>query len=204
MDSGNGLRNTQCCGKTNSHTQITQPGLRQHRKMMLIIKAPAQNERLFRMEAVSSPEDAGGAGARSRTKQQPPNSAGALRSQRGHSFCLISLPCPRNAPWIWPPCAQISCWSIFSTTAMASTLQEKELISAAPNGSRNRPGKQYNDQSVDLSGMNRAEVPTPSLEHQRTKLLPFHIVFLFFPPLAFILKTGGCNIITGWCRANVW
>lgn len=82
---------------------------------------------------------------------------------------------------------------------MASALQEKEklLISAAPKVSRNRPGKQYNDKSVDLSGMTRAEVPTHSREHQRTELLPFHLVFLFLSPLAFILKTGACNVING-------
>lgn len=40
---------------------------------------------------------------------------------------------------------------VFSITATACTLQEKELISAAPKVSRNRPGKQYNDKSVDLS-----------------------------------------------------
>lgn len=120
---------------------------------------------------------------------------------KGHSFLLTSLPCPRNTLWIWSQCAHIFCWSLFSITAMASTLQENEklLISAAPKVSRNRPGKQYNDKSVDLSGMTRAEVPTHSREHQRTKLLPFNVVFLlysyFFSPTGTRLKNRGmqCN-----------
>lgn len=133
-----------------------------------------------------------GAGPRAATKfSRSPGKA------KGPSFILTPLPCPRNTPWISPRCAQIFCWSVFFITATASTLQEKELISAAPNVSRNRPGKQYNDKAVGLSGMNRAQVLTHSKEHQRTKLLPFHNIFLFFPPLAFILKAGGCNVING-------
>lgn len=49
MDSGNVLRNMQFCGETNSHTQISQAGLRKHLKNVLIIKAPSQNERLFHL-----------------------------------------------------------------------------------------------------------------------------------------------------------
>lgn len=75
MNSANVLRNTQCCRETNSHTQITQAGLRKHLKIMQIIKGPSQNEKLSRMEAVSQAAKifaagAGDAGARRRMKQQ--------------------------------------------------------------------------------------------------------------------------------------